>query len=110
MAIEKKDLVERLYEGKDCVSFVYYVPVEETDQKLRVKFRKGPGDLWIAQAQFAFANYQITVYESPTAILGNATLEQTAARCLYSLRQDVARDCQQLSLVDFAIGDAIEGM
>lgn len=108
--ISRKDIVERVYKDKKCISFVCYVFLNEIGQKLRVRCEYVGVNVWCAVTSFTLAGDQRIVYESPATVYEGAALEQIAARCLYSLREDITRDCQQLSLVDFAIGDAIEGM
>lgn len=108
--INRKDIVERVYKDKSCISFVCYVPINEIGQKLKVRCEYVGVNVWCAVTSFTFAGDQRTVYEAPATVHEGATLEQIAARCLYSLREDITRDYQQLSLADFAIGDTIEGI
>lgn len=109
--IEAKEIIHRDYVDRTCVGFTYKVPIEGKKPLIVLFEREDENvNLWSVQmsieTQHGIDTYAIG-FMHPAA---RCSLEAIAAYGLKILQGQLQLEIQDKMAIDFAIGDATEGM
>lgn len=113
--ITSKDIINRRYDGKECIGFTYNLIVENEKGKLEelpCYYRKLAEKYWEVTMITKKVNInELKAYNQEYTIPTNSiTLEMIAAMGLKYIQYVLQEEIQMKSMIDFCIGDSISGM
>lgn len=112
--ITLKELVNREYDGKECVAFDYIVRDEKGKKLTRVSFERDSREKkkWTARLVIdgnAFVSHQVYSCDVEMPKEG-MPLTVIAATAMMFIKTCLKQDIDWRSVFDFALGDALTGM
>lgn len=115
MAIDRKELISRKYDGKDCIGFEYELGVENERGQIIPQsfyFKRLVEKYWEVTMVSKNNSYgELRAYSVEYIIPTNQmSLEMVAATGLRNIQAILQAEIQHKSIIDFCIGDAIASM
>lgn len=107
--IKAKEIIHRDYVDRECVGFTYKVPIEGK-KPLIVLFEREDANTWSIQTMIGTWHGADTYTFDFTHPAARCSLEAIAAYGLKILQGQLQLEIQDKMAIDFAIGDATEGM